>query len=164
MRGDMSYEQYKLHYDLQRIWTWMSVPALLVVAVMSALDMSHKWTRPHDEPPVWVITFAVVVVVSALFIYSGATAHKGLSILKWTGFIAGGGLLAGILHDVLPWDWFTYKELGGQLMFYIFMWLGYSTCAILTVMSMPGLKGYLVDGDHDPWTKAVLEYESEQKK
>ena len=167
MRGDMSYEQYKFHYDLQRIWTWMTVPGCLILAVLSALDLSHKWTKPHDEPPLWVISFVVVIVFSALFMYSGATAHKGLSIFKWFAFILGGGALGAVLVGIFYGGNFDYPNppapIQAILIWMISIWLGYSLCAILTFMSMSGLKGYLVDGDDHEWVRAVKEYENEQK-
>lgn len=151
MSGEMTYVEYKLHYSVQKIWTWLSVPILLVFAIWYAKSFSG-----------WALGIMMgIVLVSALFIYSGATAHVGLALGKWIFCTLGLGLLVPFLLELF---FIELTEGQGRFVFAIVFCIGYWLCAISIVRSMPGLKGHLVDGDDHPFVQAVKEYQNEQKK
>lgn len=169
MRGEMTYAEYKFYYDWQRVWTWITVPGLLLLAFLSALEWSHKIALgPTNELfPWWGVIFWGFVIISALFIYSSA----GMSIFKWFFFIIGCGVLFGIILNLILSiqfdEWFSggfEVKRGDTLLLYFGCWIGYSLCAISQVKLMASSKGQLVDGDDDPFVQAMKEGLNEQKK
>lgn len=165
----MTYAEYKLQYDTQMVWTWISVPIYLVMVIWCASlgEISYDIDSDHWIKLVPYVSIFFIPVFSGVFIYSGTVAWNGLPVGKFIFIPLALGIIGAALGQwigsLISGEPFidSGTNASGVWCAVIFAWIGYTYCAISEVIKMANLRGFLVDGDDNPWVKAIKEYENE---